>query len=159
MKRHRIAIVLSSVAIVAAVILATRGCGTASDGRNDAMLFLDRVDGLEVDDPLEERRTRVRVLTELPISSSRVDAARDVCVAAHSALIRAEDLHAQARADLARASHDGSVQVSTDMALEIETAITESDEAIQSSRDLFPRCTQAIRALETRYTTRRHESR
>src|SRR5688500_6938094 len=72
--------------------------------RNDALLFLDRWEGIEVDDPLEERRTRIDALDRLGIGADEIDLVRDQCVAAHRTLIRAEDSGAVARTAFDRAT-------------------------------------------------------
>lgn len=123
--------------------------------RNEAMLFLDRFEDIDVDDPLEERRTAIEEIRGLALSDEDVLRARNACVEAHDALIEAEDQHATARHELVEASHGGA-EVPPDVAQRVEHAIDESDRAIERSRELFPRCTREVHALETRF--HRHRS-
>ncbi len=122
--------------------------------RNEAMLFLDRFEDVDVDDPLEERRAAIDEIRALALSDEDVLRARDACVQAHDALIEAEDQHASARHQLVEAS-PGGAEVPPEVAERVEHAIDESGRAIERSRELFPRCTREVNALETRFH-RRH---
>lgn len=123
--------------------------------RNEAMLFLTRYDALDLDAPLEERREAVADLRGLVLSSQEVISARDACAEAYEAEIRAEDRHAEATAQLLEASAGGAERVPTEAAARIEAAIQESQEAIERTRDLFPRCEREARALRTRFSAPR----
>lgn len=122
--------------------------------RNEAMLFLTRYDALDLDAPIEERRTALSALRGLTLSNEDVVSARDACVSAYDAEIRAEDQHADATALLLQASSGGADAVPTEAAARIEAAIQESQEAIETTRRLFPRCEHEARALRVRYTLR-----
>jgi len=119
------------------------------------MLFLDRFEDVDVDDPLEDRRTAIQAIHELALTDASVVAARDACVTAHEALIEAEDQHAIANHLFVESSSAGEHDVPADVAAQINAAITHSDDAIARSRELFPRCTSAVSQLERRFH-RRH---
>ena len=156
-RRHLIAIGLAVAAVVVGIAIASQG--QSGDGRNDAMLFLDRIEGLDVEDPIEERRAQVGVLAGLPLHAESVVEVRDLCVSAHSTLIRAEDRSAEARSLFDEASAHGTIEVSTEIAARIEDAIADSDRAIEEARTMLPRCMQRVETLRSRYTSRRHEAR
>jgi hypothetical protein len=144
-----------SLALVALVVLLS-GCECSdAQARNDAMLFLDRFDDIDVDTPLEERRTQVEAIRQLALTDETVLQTRDLCVSAHQALIDAEDQHALARHLLVESGGTTETDVPPEAAARISTAIDESNEAIERSRELFPRCTREVNALERRFH-RRH---
>jgi hypothetical protein len=122
--------------------------------RNEAMLFLDRFEEIDLDDPLEERRAAIDDIRGLALSDEDVLRARDMCVEAHDALIEAEDQHAAARHQVVVAS-TGGAEIPPDIAEQVERAIDESGRAIERSRELFPRCTREVNALEARFHRRR----
>lgn len=123
--------------------------------RNEAMLFLDRFEDVDVDDELEERRISITQIREMVITDHDVDAARDACVDAYDALIEAEDQHALARHLLVQSGGTTEMDVPPEVALEINAAIDHSDDAISRSRELFPRCNHAVTQLERRYPRQR----
>lgn len=145
---------LLATPLVLTLSLATIGCGGGDGGRNDALIFLDRYESIDIDMASEDRRPLVLALSELAIADEEVQRARSTCVEAHEALLRAEDQQAEARRRLLEASAGGAQEVPASAAREIETAIAASDTAIQSSRELFPRCQREVRALQARYRTR-----
>jgi hypothetical protein len=145
----------------APIILACSLVACACDDtqtRNEAMLFIDRFEDVDVDDPLEERRTAIDGIRHLVLRDPTVSAARDQCVSAYDALIEAEDQHGLARHLLVGTflPDGGEVPVPPDLAAQINGAIEHSDEAIARSRELFPRCTRAVGQLERRFP--RHAS-
>lgn len=113
-------------------------------------MFLDRVERIDLDNPVAQRRRLVENLATLPLSDSEVTAARDVCVDAHRAILEAEDRHADAAALVAR--HGTSPPAA--IHLRVERALDEGDRALARSRDLFSRCHRESRELDARY--RRH---
>lgn len=133
------------------------GLVACDDGRarNEAMLFLDRYQVIEIDDPLEERRPLVEGLERLALSDAEVDRARDTCVEAHRSLLDAEERHAAARHELVTAMGEEGAEVPPDVAARIETAIDESNAAIERSPALFSSCYREVRALESRFHRRR----
>ena len=139
-------------ALVLALALAACDDGRA---RNEAMLFLDRYQIIEIDQPFEERRPLVEGLERLAISDVDVDRARDACVEAHRSLLDAEERHASARHELVEAVGAEGAEVPPEVAARIETAIDESNAAIERSPALFSTCYAEVRALEGRFHRRR----
>ncbi len=125
--------------------------------RNEAMLFIDRIEDFDVDDDIEDRRRVVDSIRELALTDPDVIAARDTCVAAYGALIEAEDQHALARHLLVGTFlPDGGEQaIAPEMQAQIEGALDHSTEALARSQEAVPRCTRAVGALERRFP-RRH---
>lgn len=129
--------------------------------RNDALLFLDRYEGIDVDDPAEERRARVDMISGLPIGSEEVDHVRDLCVDAHRTLLRAEDRGAEARVAFDQAmggrrrAEVDEDEIPTDVRATIEAALAESNGALEIARDAMPRCLSAVRGLEVRFQPQR----
>jgi hypothetical protein len=139
------------LALLVAILTSLPSCACSDERtRNEAMLFLDRFEDVDVDDPLEDRRAAIEGIRGLTLSDEDVLRARNACVDAHEALIEAEDQHAAARHQLVVASHGGS-EVPPDIARQVEDAIDASDQAIERSRELFPRCTREVNALESRF--------
>ncbi|GAB4116559.1 MAG: hypothetical protein OHK0013_50130 [Sandaracinaceae bacterium] len=151
LRAHR-AVLLAALSALALAPLTT-ACEDRT--RNEAMLFLTRYDALDLDDPIEERRAAVAALRGLVVSSDEVRSARDACADAYEAEIRAEDRHAEATAELLRASGGGADTVPTEAAARIEAAIQESQESIERTRELFPRCEREARALRLRFSAPR----
>lgn len=127
------------------------GCGP--DPSVEARTLLDRLDGLDLDDPIEERRRRVTSLASLPLSDATVKEARDVCVDAHQSLLDAEELHTSARAALARYEDESAIPVAEQQ--RIQRAITGSNDALTRARDLIGRCERHTRDLDNRYRRQR----
>lgn len=125
--------------------------------RNDALLFLDRYEGIDVDDPLEERRTRIEQLSRLPLANEEVDHVRDQCVEAHQLLIRAEDRSAEARAAFEEATSGGGDEsdIPTEIRASIEAALEESNTSLEEARGRMTLCMDGTRGLELRFS-RRH---
>jgi len=144
---------LRSLALVSAVGVVCLACEDRT--RNEAMLFLTRYEALDLDAPLEERRGAVEDLRGLVLSTEDVRSARDACAEAYEAEILAEDQHAEATAQLLAASAGGAETVPTEAAARIEAAIQQSQEAIERTRELFPRCEREARALRSRFSAPR----
>lgn len=139
------------VLVYAALLLA------CDDGRtrNEAMLFLDRYEVIQIDQPLAERRPLVEALERLALSDADVDRARDACVEAHRSLLDAEARHDDARHELVEAMGDDGREVPPEVAARIEAAIDESNAAVERSPALFSTCYREVRALESRFRRRR----
>ena len=134
--------------------LAALALGCEPDARNDANLFLDRIQRIDLDDPLETRRTRVASLATLPVEHPQVWSARDACVDAHQAIIEAEESSARARG--AFEGYDSEDAIPVVERQRIEREIQASTRAVERSRGLFSRCHRLTRDLELRY---RHRTR
>lgn len=138
--------------VLVGLVLCLLALGCEPDPRNDAHLFLDRVQHIDLDDPLEERRRRVESLATLPVSSEVVQSARDACVEAHRAIIEAEQASARARAVLDRYPDEADIPVNERQ--DIEQDLRTSNRAMERSRDLFSRCHRMTRDLRVRYQRR-----
>lgn len=115
-------------------------------------MLLDRIERLDLDDPVEERRRLVDSLASMPLADADVMSARDVCVRAHRSILEAEEKQAHAAMLLARYESD-EVPSAGDQ-LRIRRDIDEADGAIQRSRSLFARCHSETQALQSRYRRR-----
>ena len=135
------------------LVLAAAAAGCEPDARNDANLFLDRVQRIDLDDPVEERQRLVDSLASLPLSAEPVQQARDACVEAHRTILEAEDAHGRARAALE--AHPSEEDIAITERQRIERDIQASTRAVERSRDLFARCHRLTRDLELRYRGRR----
>ena len=122
------------------------------DARNDANLFLDRVQRIDLDDTVEERERMVDALAHLPLSAEPVQEARDACVEAHRTILEAEALHANARAALEGHAQEDEIAITERQ--RIERDIQASNRAVERSRGLFSRCHRLTRELELRYRRR-----
>lgn len=131
---------------IAVALVAALGC--EPDPRNDANLFLERVQRIDLDDTIAARTAMVDSLEALPLGAPEVTTARDTCVSAHRAILSAETLHARARA--AVAAGEGTMDRAR-----IERDIQESNRQIERSRPLFTRCHRLTRDLDVRYRSRR----
>lgn len=127
--------------------------GCEPDARNDAHLFLDRVQQLDLDDSIEERRRMVNSLASLPLTSEPVQQARDACVEAYRTILEAEERQARARGSVEQ--HEDESAMSIAERRRIEDDIRESRQALERSRELFPRCHRLTRDLQLRYRSRR----
>ncbi len=135
----------------ALVALALLGC--EPDARNDATIFLDRVQRIDLDDPIADRRRNVGSLASLPLSAPEVQRARDACVEAHQTIIDAETLTTGARAEVERYEDESQIPITARQ--RIEADIRRSNGLIERSRALFDTCHRLTRDLEVRYRSRR----
>lgn len=137
--------------VSAGVVLVASGC--EPDPRNDAHLFLDRVQHIDLDDPIEERRRRVDSLATLPVTAEVVRSARDACVEAHRAIIEAEEASANAREVYDQYPDEASIPLTERQRLESD--IRTSGRAMDRARNLFTRCHDRTNDLRLRYRSRR----
>ena len=119
------------------------------DARNDAIIYLDRVSRIDLDDSVADRRRLVQSLASLPLSSPEVQAARDACVEAHQTILTAEELSQAARAALTRYESEDDVPVTARH--RIGADIDRSTRLIDRSRPMFDRCHRLTRDLEVRH--------
>jgi hypothetical protein len=145
-------VTLLSLALVAAAC----SCDDET-ARNEAMLFIDRVEEFDVDGELEERQQIVESIRDLALTDESVRAARDECVEAYGSLNEAEVQHRLARHLLVGTMlPDGGEQpISPELQAQIEAALDGSQQALERSTEAVPRCTRAVGQLEHRFP-RRH---
>jgi hypothetical protein len=132
----------------AALVWSLVGC--EPDARNDANLFLDRVDRIDADDPLAQREALVESLATLPLASPEVKNARTSCVDAHRAMIYAEQENELVRDALMEVRGDES-RLTPHQRAKIERHLTESTRYIERSRPLLDTCHRLRNQLRTRY--------
>ena len=130
--------------------------GCEPDARNDAVIYLDRVGRLDLDDSVADRRRLVRSLASLPLSSPEVQGARDACVEAHETILEAEQLTDRARAAVERYEDESQIPITARQ--RIESDISESGRLIERSGPMFDTCHRRTRDLEVRYRARREGS-
>ena len=126
------------------------------DARNDAVIYLDRVQRLDLDDPVAERRRLVESLASLPLSAPEVVSARDACVEAHQTILEAEGHTASAREAVERYPEESDIPIP--IRQRIERDITRSNQLIERSRAMFDACHRLTRDLEVRYRSQRSSS-
>ena len=137
------------------ILAALSGC--EPDARNDAIIFLDRVQRIDLDDSIADRQRLVESLRSLPLSAPEVTRARDACVEAHETILSAEELTQNARAQIERYEGDES-QIPITERQRIERDIQRSTQLIERSRSHFDTCHRLTRDLEVRYRGRRARS-
>ena len=138
--------------LLALLTLVATLLGCEPDARNDAIIFLDRVQRIDLDDPLADRQRLMESLASLPLSAPEVTRARDACVEAHQTIIQAESLTAGARTEIERYEEESQIPITTRQ--RIEGDIRRSSDLIERSRSMFDTCHRLTRDLEVRY--RRH---
>lgn len=135
---------------IASLLVALGGC--QQDPSGEARMLLDRLDQLDLDDPVEDRRRVVDNLAHMPLGNDQIREARDVCVEAHRTLLSAEDLHARARAALAPYEDESTIPITERQ--RIQRDIDASNRALERASGLVSRCERHTRDLDMRY--RRH---
>jgi hypothetical protein len=150
--------VRASLCLAGLAPIALAGCGD-DRVRNEAMLFFDRYERIDQEQPPAVRRPLVEALEGLTLVTPDVVHARDACVEAHTMLLEAEERHAAAREELLAATEGGERPLEVDAAARIEAAIEESNAAIERSPALFERCYREVRSLEGRFHRRRNSER
>lgn len=143
-------VVLRRLLILGTLLSLLAGCG--GDEANEARLFLDRYDGLDVNvDDLVERRRRVETLGRLAIANERVEAVRDACLQMHQALLEAEEQQAEARRLVAQLEAAAPGEARAEDATAAEAALTASTEAALRVRTLRSGCDEGLADLRARY--------
>jgi hypothetical protein len=139
-----------SISFVLVAALVCIACG--ADETNEARLFLDRYDGLDVNvDDLDERRRRVEALERLAIASERVRGVRETCLAMHSALLEAEVEQAEARRLVTVLERSAPESRTEDAVAAVDQALTRSADAATRVRALRPECDEKLADLRARY--------
>lgn len=119
------------------------------DSSAEARMFLDRLDRLDLDDPVEDRRRLLTSLSNMPLADPDIDATRDVCVDAHRRTIEAEELTARVRSALEEFPDEADIPPARRR--EIETDLDQSNRNIERARGLFTRCNRERHHLDRRY--------
>lgn len=138
------------------ILLGACACALAAcepDPRNDAVLFLDRVGRIDADDPIAERRRMIDSLASLPLSSERVDRARDACVEGHQKMLDAEELQQQVAAALAR--YEASDTIPAEERATLDSQLSRARGLIAQAGPLISDCHRMTADLDVRYRSRR----
>ncbi len=137
------------------------GCSVACDSddrqRDEARRFLALYEQLDHRQPLAQRRAQVTDLAQLPLQAEVVVSARDACVAAHRALIAAEQSHEQAASELERllaagGGDDGPLDGVE--SAKVRTSIEQAEGALSAARSRFEPCESQTRSLSLRFGVR-----
>jgi hypothetical protein len=148
----------AAVVMVAVALGAGAAVGCGDQKANDARLFLDRVERIDVEGPRESRRVAVDALANVAVETEEIQRARDLCVEAHRTLLDAEDTQANAQAELDRIIGNGinpNADIAPDVASRLDRQITEARQGIERSRQLMPRCQDEVGDLAREYARRR----
>lgn len=129
--------------------------GCAPDLRVEAQRFLSTLDAIDTSSSPELRRPQLARLRALDVKHPDVqDALRD-CLAAHDALIMAEEEQQRAQRALdAALSGSQAKKFSSQEAMRLNMMINRSSESVARARTLFPACNQKARSLTLRYGPR-----
>jgi hypothetical protein len=132
------------------------GCDREGRLRAEARTFLTLYKATDYRASIPERERKLAQLEQLTLTEPLVDAARNECVAAHRALIRAERENEQAAGALDRAliaTPDGGVLEPAD-ADRIRAGIVQAERSVGDSRARFGRCEEHARSLSLRFGAR-----
>jgi Flp pilus assembly protein TadD len=144
---------LSFALLLSLLLPSLAGCGGDRE-RNEAVLFLDRLD--QLDTPSDQARgERIESLSTLPIATPGVAEVRDHCVRLHRALLTAEETSAGVRGALADSTEDGAHAPSAAAARALEEALDRSNRALEEARTERSACMDGAAALRTRFGVRR----
>ena len=145
-------VAMSRLATLAQAMLLLVAAGCGPDEGNEARLFLDRYEGLDVNvDDLGERRRRVASLERLAIASERVQGARESCLAMHEALLEAEEQQAEARRLVTVLERSAPESRTADAVASVDHALTRSADAATRVRALRPECDEKLADLRARF--------
>lgn len=145
-------LVMSRIATFGPVLLLVVAAGCGPDEGNEARLFLDRYEGLDVNvDDLGERRRRVASLERLAIASERVQGVRETCLSMHEALLEAEEQQAEARRLVTVLERSAPESRTADAVASVDHALTRSADAATRVRALRPECDEKLADLRARF--------
>ena len=128
--------------------------GCADRERKEAQALIARVEAIDVQAEVSERRPRLEALEALEVHGDAAKKVKQVCVEGHTALLEAEEGHLEAKG-LAAEGLDaaGKLPEATDERL--KDLIAASNQAIDRARKLMPECNEDLAALRTRFGKRR----
>jgi hypothetical protein len=128
-------------------------CSGSSQDR-EARLFLERIEGISVEAPIDVRGPKIEELERMPLADASLVSLRDACVRAHRMLLRAEQGQENARLLLSTASAERGT-LDADTSRRISQAIAQSTDDVDESRRLFVSCDGPVRELASRFGARR----
>ena len=134
------------------------GCGNGKDDRvrAEARSFLTLYEATSHRAPIAERERKLEQLNQLTLADETVRKARDECVEAHRALIRAERENEGASGQLDKVvhAHLGGEPLPAIEAEAIKKRIAAAESAVAESRKLFEQCEDETRSLALRFGER-----
>ena len=134
--------VLLTLLLSAASALGNVGCSQRADERAEARKLITSLNAISDEGSLAKRSVALEQLEGLPLNAPSHVQTRDVCRAAHLALLEAETAQAEARRALSENA------TSTGRQTEVIAAdIERSNRAIKTAKQRFPECEQAMRKL------------
>lgn len=128
-------------------------CNRDDRVRAEAHTFLALYRATDHRAPIAERERKIEQLEQLTLSEEAVRAARDQCVGAHRALIRAERENEAAAGQLDKAlagQPDGGSLMATDT-VRIRAEIDRAEGSLTDARGRFERCEAQARTLSLRF--------
>ena len=142
--------------MVLVLALALAGCDREGRVRAEARTFLALYEATDHRASVAERERKVAQLEQLALSEVVVGKARDECVAAHRALIRAERENevASGQLDRALAAQPAGAPLPVEETARIRGEITKAEQSLTDARARFERCEQQARTLSLRFGAR-----
>jgi type IV secretory pathway protease TraF len=138
---------------VALALAAGLGCSRDDRVRAEAHTFLALYRATDHRAPIAERERKIVQLEQLTLSEEAVRTARDQCVGAHRALIRAERENETAAGELDRAiaaQPDGGSLMAADT-IRIRAGIERAEGSLSDARGRFEKCEAQARTLSLRF--------
>jgi len=118
------------------------GCSERADERAEARKLITSLNAVSDEGSLAKRSVALQQLEGMPLHAPANVQTREVCRAAHLALLEAETAQAEARRALAASATSASRQTEV-----IAADIERSNRAIKTAKQRFPECEQALRKL------------
>jgi hypothetical protein len=138
--RHGVPVPLLALLLSAAT--GALGCNQRSDERAEARQLITSLNAISDEGSLAKRSAALHHLEDLPLHVESHVQTREVCRAAHQALLDAETAQAEARRALSESTTAGGRQTEV-----IAADIERSNRAIKTAKQRFPECEQAMRKL------------
>jgi DNA polymerase III delta prime subunit len=141
---------------LALALVTGAGCNRDDRVRAEAHTFLALYKATDHRASIAERERKIAQLEQLTLSEEAVRTARDQCVGAHRALIRAERENETASGELERAvaaQPDGGSLMAADT-LRIRAEIERAEGSLTDARGRFEKCEAQARTLSLRFGDR-----
>jgi hypothetical protein len=142
--------------LVFALLGGSAGCDREGRTRAEARTFVALYEATDHRAPIAERERKLVQLEQLTLTEPLVSEARDVCVGAHRALIRAERENEQAAGQLDKAliaAPDGGALEPAESE-RIRAGIVQAERSVGDARTRFGRCEEQARSLSLRFGPR-----
>ena len=142
--------------MVGLLALLFASCDREGRVRAEARTFLALYEATDHRAPVREREHKVAQLDQLALTEPAVVKARDECVAAHRALIRAEQQNegASSQLDQALAAQPKGEPLAPAETVRIKAEITKAEQSLVDARARFERCETQARSLSLRFGKR-----